>query len=55
MLKDYFSRASGVVLEMEVCQSVGPPLWSRPKYLNNYRKNYNEILYRYSWSSEDEF
>ena len=33
---------------------VGPPLWSRPKYLGNYLMDCCEILYRYSWSSQDE-
>ncbi len=30
------------------CQSIGPPLWSRLKYLNNYWMDCLEILYRHS-------
>ncbi len=35
-------------------RSVSPPLWSRLKYLNNYWMDWHEILYRNSWSPEDE-
>ncbi len=35
-------------------QSVGPPCLSRPKYLHSYRMDCREILYRRSWSPEDE-
>ncbi len=33
---------------------VSPALWSRLKYLNSYWMDQDDILYRYSWSTEDE-
>ncbi len=33
---------------------VGPPLWSTLKYLNNYRMDCHEMLYRHSCSPKDE-
>ena len=36
------------------CLSVGPPLWSRLKYLNSYVMDCNEIWFRHLWSPKDE-
>ncbi len=35
-------------------RSVGPPLWSRLKYLNNYRMDCRDIWYTYPCCPEDE-
>ncbi len=34
--------------------SVGPPLWSTLKYLNNHQMDCHEIFHRHSWCPEDE-
>ncbi len=51
------SHCSSVAPEvtLSVCWSVSPPLWSRLKYLSNCWMDCHEILYRHSWSPEDEF
>lgn len=47
----YYSRSNLEYHYPEVFgQSVGPPLWSRGKYIYNYYYDCNDILYRWSWS-----
>ncbi len=49
----FFSHASGMALW--IAMLVGLSVWSRLKYLNNYRMDCHEILYRHSWSPENKF
>lgn len=34
---------------------IGPPFWSRLKYLNKYELDYHEIWYKHLWSPDDEY
>ncbi len=42
-----------VWMAVPVCLSVGPPLWSKLKYLNDYQIDGQDILHRHSWFPED--
>lgn len=51
-LSGVFSHARGMAVGSAV--PIGLPLQSGLKYLNNYMMDWQEVLFKNSWSAEDE-